>query len=103
MRRVPHREGKKPPARVSSGRGGQKAMTPSWKDDHNTAIETQGVATMSGSWRIGRIARIDIYNYFTFLSLMGLVALTHYLAHGNLGEALGGLVFIVILFGIIVL
>jgi len=49
---------------------------------------------MSGSWRIGRIAGIDVYVHFTFLLLLGWVAISHYLAHGDLAEAMSGLAFI---------
>ena len=58
---------------------------------------------MSWSWRIGRIAGIDVYVHLTFLLLLGWVALSHYLAHGDPAEAIGGLVFILALFGIVVL
>ena len=58
---------------------------------------------MSGSWRIGRIAGIDVYFHFTFLLLLGWVAISHYLAHGDLAEAMSGLAFILALFGIVVL
>src|SRR3954454_24916125 len=58
---------------------------------------------MSGSWRIGRIAGIDVYIHFTFLLLLGWVAISHYLAHGDLAEAMSGLVVILALFGIVVL
>jgi Zn-dependent protease/predicted transcriptional regulator len=58
---------------------------------------------MSGSWRIGRIAGIDVYVHFTFLLLLGWVAISHYLAHGDLVEVISGLVFILALFGIVVL
>ena len=58
---------------------------------------------MSWSWRIGRIAGIDVYIHFTFLLLLGWVALEYYLPHGDLAEAMRGLVFILALFGIVVL
>ena len=58
---------------------------------------------MNWSWRIGRIAGIDVYVHSTFLLLLGWVALAHYPAHGDLGEAIGGLIFILALFGIVVL
>jgi Zn-dependent protease len=58
---------------------------------------------MSWSWRIGRIAGINVYVHFTFLLLLVWVALAHYLAHGDLAEAIRGLVFILALFGIVVL
>jgi Zn-dependent protease len=58
---------------------------------------------MSWSWRIGRIAGIDMYMHFTFLILLGWVALAHYLHEGSLAHAVSGLVFILTLFGIVVL
>lgn len=58
---------------------------------------------MSWSWRIGRIAGIDLYVHFTFIFLLVWVAATHYLAHGDVGEALGGLMFVIALFVIVVL
>jgi Zn-dependent protease/predicted transcriptional regulator len=70
---------------------------------HDWPVSSEGGKTMSWSWRIGRIAGIDVYIHFTFLLLLGWVAVMHYLAHGDLAEAVGGLVFIVALFGIVVL
>jgi Zn-dependent protease len=58
---------------------------------------------MGWSWRIGRIAGINVYMHPTFLLLLVWVAVAHYFAHGDLGEALYGLVFILALFGIVVL
>ena len=58
---------------------------------------------MSWAWRIGRIAGIDVYVHFTFIFLLGWVAVAHYLAHGDLAEAIAGLGFILVLFGIVVL
>jgi Zn-dependent protease/CBS domain-containing protein len=58
---------------------------------------------MSWSWRIGRIAGIDVFVHFTFLLLVGWVALEHYLAHNDWTEALVGLTFVLALFAIIVL
>jgi Zn-dependent protease/CBS domain-containing protein len=58
---------------------------------------------MGWSWRIGRIAGIDVYVHPTFLLLLVWVALAHYFAHNDLLEALYGLVFILALFGIVVL
>ena len=58
---------------------------------------------MSWSWKIGRIAGIDVQVHYSFLLLLGWVTLTHYGAHGDLGEAIRGLVFIVALFGLVVL
>jgi len=58
---------------------------------------------MSWSWRIGRIAGIDVYVHATFLLLLAWEALRHYQAHGDPAEALAGLVFVLVLFGIVVL
>jgi Zn-dependent protease len=58
---------------------------------------------MGWSWRIGRIAGIDVYVHPTFLLLLAWVAITHYAEHGDPGEALRGLVFILAMFGIVVL
>ena len=58
---------------------------------------------MGSSWRIGRLAGIDVYVHPTFLLLLVWVALSHFLAHGDVAEALYGLVFILALFGIVVL
>ena len=58
---------------------------------------------MSGSWRIGRLAGIDVYVHFTFLLLLGWVAVSYYTAHADWAEALQGVIFILALFGIVVL
>src|SRR4051812_16565569 len=58
---------------------------------------------MSWSWKIGRIAGIDVYIHFTFLLLLGWVAWAHYQAHGDPAEAGAGLVFVLALFGVVVL
>jgi Zn-dependent protease len=58
---------------------------------------------MTWSWRIGRIAGIDVYLHATFLLLLAWEALRGYQSHGDLVEVMGGLVFILILFGIVVL
>jgi Zn-dependent protease len=58
---------------------------------------------MSLSFRIGRITGIELHIHFTFLLLLGWIALSHYFEHGDVAEALGGLLFILALFGIVVL
>lgn len=58
---------------------------------------------MGGSWRIGRIAGIDVYVHPTFLILLAWVGLAHYLEHHRPAEGLAGVVFILALFGIVVL
>jgi Zn-dependent protease len=58
---------------------------------------------MKWSWRLGRIAGIDVYVHFTFLILLGWVAIAHF-AHGDsVAMAVKGMLFIIALFGIIVL
>ena len=58
---------------------------------------------MKRSWRIGRIAGIDVYVHSTFLLLLAWVAISHYLEHQRLADAAYGLFFIIMLFGIVVL
>jgi Zn-dependent protease/predicted transcriptional regulator len=58
---------------------------------------------MGWSWRIGRIAGIDVYVHPTFLLVLAWVALAHYFDHNNLAEALYGVVLILAVFGIVVL
>ena len=58
---------------------------------------------MGWSWRIGRIAGIDVYVHPTFLLLLAWVAWSHYAEHGNWGEAVYGVIFIIALFTIVVM
>jgi len=58
---------------------------------------------MKWSWRIGRIAGIDVYVHATFLLLLAWVAVSHYLENQRLADAAYGLFFIITLFGIVVL
>src|SRR5512136_1174293 len=58
---------------------------------------------MKWSWRIARVAGIDVYLHATFLILLAWVGLSHYLARHSLGDAADGLLFISTLFGIVVL
>jgi Zn-dependent protease/predicted transcriptional regulator len=58
---------------------------------------------MGGSWRIGRIAGIDVFVHPTFLLLLIWVVITNYLVHSDPMEAFSGLFFIMSLFGIVVL
>src|SRR3954449_3350853 len=58
---------------------------------------------MGRSWRIGRISGIDVRVHFTFLLLLGWVALGRYLTRRDWGDALHGLLSISALFGIVVL
>jgi len=58
---------------------------------------------MKWSWRIARIAGIDLYVHVTFLILVGWVALSHYLARQSAADAFTGVAFIFALFAIVVL
>jgi Zn-dependent protease len=58
---------------------------------------------MKWSWRIGRIAGIDVYVHATFLLLLAWVAVSHYSENQRLADAAYGLFFITTLFGIVVL
>jgi Zn-dependent protease len=57
---------------------------------------------MRWSWRLGKLAGIVIYMHVTFLLLLGWVALSHLLAGGGLADALGGIVFVLLLFTCVV-
>src|SRR5215210_7546755 len=58
---------------------------------------------MGWSWKIGRIAGIDIYVHVTFLLLLGWLGLSHYWANDDVAEAVLGMILILSLFGIVVL
>jgi Zn-dependent protease len=58
---------------------------------------------MKWSWRIGRVAGIDVHMHATFLLLAGWVAVKAWSARQNLGDVVHGLAFIAAMFGIIVL
>lgn len=58
---------------------------------------------MKWSWRIGRVAGIDVYLHATFLILVAYVAWIYYRIRGNPADALQGLAFIGTLFAIVVL
>src|SRR5205809_1076695 len=58
---------------------------------------------MKGSIRIGRVAGIEVYVHVTFLILLGWVGLSHYIPHRSWADAWNGVLFIVLLFGIVVL
>jgi Zn-dependent protease len=62
----------------------------------------KGIA-MSWSWRIGRIAGIDVYVHFTFLILLAWIGVSYYLQNRDLWEAFVGVALILALFGIVVL
>jgi Zn-dependent protease/predicted transcriptional regulator len=58
---------------------------------------------MGWSWRIGRIAGIDVYVHATFALLLLFVGWVAYGPRHNWGDVLYGIIFILCLFGIIVL
>jgi Zn-dependent protease len=58
---------------------------------------------MKWSWKIARVAGIDIYFHVTFLLLLGWVAVSHYLLRQHWQDAVTGLFFILCLFTIVVL
>ena len=55
------------------------------------------------SWKLGRVAGIDVYMHGTFLILLAWVGVSHYLQRHSLADAGTGVVFILALFAIIVL
>jgi len=58
---------------------------------------------MKWSWRIGRLAGIDLYMHVTFVLLLGWVAINYYAARRSIADALIGVAFILCLFAIVVL
>jgi Zn-dependent protease len=58
---------------------------------------------MKWSWRIARLAGIDIYIHLTFLLVLGYFGWLFYVEGGTLGHALYGVGVILTLFGIVVL
>ncbi len=57
---------------------------------------------MKWSWKIARVAGIDVFMHATFLLLLAWVGISYYSA-GGLSYAIDGLFFIALLFGIVVL
>jgi Zn-dependent protease len=58
---------------------------------------------MKWSLKVGEIAGIGIYVHATFLLLLGWVALSHYVAGQSIAMMINGVVFLLALFGIVVL
>lgn len=58
---------------------------------------------MKWSWKIGRISGIGVYMHVTFLILLAWVGASHYFVRNRWEDALYGLAFILLLFGIVVL
>ena len=58
---------------------------------------------MKWSWRVGSIAGIALYLHATFLLLLAYVAIANYQSSGSAAEALNGVLFVVAVFGTVVL
>jgi Zn-dependent protease len=58
---------------------------------------------MSWSWKLGRVAGIDIHVHVTFLILLAWVGLSYYLERHSWDDVVQGVLFIVALFTIVVL
>ena len=58
---------------------------------------------MKWSWKIGKLAGIDLYVHATFLLLLGWVAMSHWSAGKSLGTMVSGVVFILALFACVLL
>src|SRR2546428_8461559 len=58
---------------------------------------------MKWRWRLGELFGIVIYMHVTFLLLIGWVALSHLMAGHGFAQALGGILFIVLLFACVVM
>jgi Zn-dependent protease/predicted transcriptional regulator len=58
---------------------------------------------MKWSWKLGRIAGIDLYMHATFLILLAWVGVSHYLPRRSWADVADGILFIGAIFGIVVL
>lgn len=58
---------------------------------------------MTGSWRLGKIAGIDVFVHATFFMLLAWAALAAYLPSGRAAAAAGGVASILLVFGVVVL
>jgi len=58
---------------------------------------------MRWSWKLGAVKGIGIYVHYTFLALLAWILLSHLGAGRGLGYALGGVLFMAAVFGIVVL
>ena len=54
------------------------------------------------SWKLGRVAGIDVYMHGTFLVLLAWVAVSHYLQRHDLADVGEGVIFILAIFAIVV-
>lgn len=64
---------------------------------------TQHQSGMKWSWRIGTISGIDVYIHPTFLLIILWVVLSHWVQGSTLAGILAGLVFILAVFGCVLL
>ncbi|MCH9698252.1 MAG: site-2 protease family protein [Gammaproteobacteria bacterium] len=55
------------------------------------------------SWKIAKLADIDVYVHATFFILIGWIALRYWLIEGNIAAVFNGVAFILALFGCVVL
>ncbi len=75
-----------------------------WSPKRESAVRGQRRRDrVGGSWKIGRVAGIDLYVHWTFLILLGWIGLVHYLHRQQLSDAVYGMAFICTLFAIVVL
>ncbi len=58
---------------------------------------------MRWSWKLGEYAGIVVYVHATFLLLIGWIALLHWIQLGTLQAVISGVVFILLLFGCVLL
>ncbi len=58
---------------------------------------------MGWSWKLGEYAGIAVYVHATFLLLVGWIALLHWIQLGTVQAVVGGVVFILLLFGCVLL
>ncbi len=58
---------------------------------------------MKWSIHLGRMLGIDVFLHVTFLLLLGVIAITHWLAHGSLAAVISGVGFFVALFACVLL
>src|SRR6266498_3218488 len=102
IRRCGKRTG--PAAVVPSSRARPKSVRRSKKRFDISACSDGEATHMTGwSWKLGRVAGIDVYMHGTFLILLVWVAVSHYLQRHDLAHAGAGVVFILTLFAIVVL
>ena len=58
---------------------------------------------MRWSWKLGKIAGIDLYIHATFLLIVGWVALSHWMQGQTLAATITGVAFVLALFGCVIL